>query len=163
MLYDKLDLGCAGRKPDGYIGVDINDFDYPEGEFIQADINNILPFDDCSFIEVRAMYVLEHIDNNKKVQFMNEVYRVLKLGGKFIAEFPPPMTSKGLPNGMFYADPTHYACWIPGTFSCFSKTFRDASGTCDTYEKGYGITARFEVIHTEWIGDEEFYIELIKM
>ena len=162
-MFYKLDLGCSSNKPDGYIGVDIGYFNYPKGEFVQADINYPLPFEDSSFIEVRAMYVLEHIDNNKKVQFMNEVYRVLKIGGKFTASFPPPMTSKGLPNGMFYADPTHYACWIPGTFSCFSKTFRDASGSCDTYEKGYGITTRFEPICSEWVDDGEFHIELIKM
>ena len=159
---DKLDIGCADKRPDGYMGLDIQYFEYPDKNFVVADLNDILPFDDNSFTEVRAMYVLEHLYNDKKISFMNEIYRILKPQGNFVAAFPPPIMRTGSPSGMFYCDPTHYAYWMPGTFSCFSKEFRDKSNSNETYEKGYGIKASFEVAQASWVDDYIFYVVLSK-
>lgn len=163
MKFDKLDLGCGHKKPDGYIGVDIGHFNYSKGELVQADINYPLPFKDNSFIEIRAFQTLEHIDNNKKVAFMNEISRLLKVGGVFIAEFPTPICSDGLPNPGFFTDPMHSAWWMPGTFFCFDKAWREQDENREVYENGYGITTNFKMGKRVWIDNFNLHIEMIKL
>ena len=161
MKYDKLDLGCSNKKPEGYIGVDINDFFYPKDEFVKCDINNRLPFNDNAFIEVRALQVIEHIRNDNKVNFLNEVYRILKVGGLFIAEFPPPMGADGNMSASYFTDPTHCAWWMPGTFWCFCASFRANEKEHEqAYVKGYGIKTNFEMHNYSWINNELFHVEL---
>ena len=157
----KLDLGCSDKKPSGYIGCDIRYFKYPKGQFIRCDINNKLPFEDKSFDEVRAIQVIVHIDNKNKISFMNEIYRILEYGGKFIAEFPPPVCKNGNINNSFFTDPTHYSWWMPGTFMCFCASFRFKEKLGSLYE-GYCINTNFEIIDSRWINNILFHIELKK-
>jgi len=163
LKYPKLDLGCADKKPDGYIGVDISYFKYPKGEFVQADINYPLPFDDESFIEIRALQTIEHIDNNRKVEFLCEIHRLLKVGGVFTAEFPTPICKDGLPNPGFFTDPTHTAWWMSGTFYCFDKVWREQDINKQVYEQGYRINTNFKIINSKWIDNLNYHIEMIKL
>jgi len=160
--FDKLDIGCGNKKPDGYIGIDTSYFEYPEGEFIQADINCPLPFKDNSFVEIKASQTIEHIDNNKKVEFMVEIYRLLKVGGIFIAEFPPPICKDGLPNPGFFTDPTHTAWWMYGTFFCFDRGWRDKDVNKEVYENGYHINIDFKIVNRGWINNFNYHIEMMK-
>ena len=163
MINTKLDLGCGSKKFPGYIGVDIGRFDYPEGEFVQADINYPLPFSNESFIEIKALQTIEHINNNRKIEFMAEIHRLLKSGGIFIAEFPPPIDKNGNPNAIFFTDPTHTAWWTADTFACFCKSFREQDENKAIYEIGYSIDTQFEYLKKDWISDGEMHIELVKL
>jgi len=161
--FDKLDIGCGNKKPDGYIGIDTSYFEYPEGEFIQADINCPLPFKDNSFVEIRASQIIEHINNAKKIDFINEMHRLLKMGGVFTVEFPPPICKDGLPNPQFFTDPTHTAWWMWGTFFCFDKEWREQDISRVTYENSYHININFKITIFGWIDNFQYHIEMIKL
>lgn len=163
LKFDKLDVGCGHRKPDGYIGVDIGYFKYPFKEFVQADINYPLPFDDGSFMEIRAWQTLEHLDNSRKVEFLNEINRLLKTGGIFKAEFPTPICNDGSPNPGFYTDPTHTAWWMPGTFPCFDKAWRESNENRQIYEGGYHINTNFKIVNLGWSDNNNCLIEMVKL
>ncbi len=94
-----LDLGCGnGRyfifvkgKGVDYFGVDnseqliqIAKNNYPEGKFRVADAFN-LPFPNNFFDKVYTIAVLHHIPSDDlRIQFLNEIKRVLKSGGLLI-------------------------------------------------------------------------------
>ena len=159
----KLDIGCGYKKPAGYLGCDISYYEYPKGEFKLCDINEPLPYRDAAFSECRAYHVLEHIRNDRKVQFMNEVCRILEVGGKFIFELPPAVSSTGGTNLIFFTDPTHTAWWMPGTFVCFYQSFRESDPNHKkTYEDGYGIKTTFEPIRDFWLDEYNWHCELRK-
>jgi SAM-dependent methyltransferase len=162
-MLDRLDICCGAVKPDGYVGIDISPYPYPKGEFFLGDVNKGLPFDDCSFMEVRALQAIEHTDNNNKVRFMLEVYRVLKAGGIFHAEWPPPIGSNGVANAYFYTDPTHTAWWTHGTFFCFDRGWRSADVNKDIYERGYGIYTDFKVVEIGWISEYNAFVNMVKV
>jgi SAM-dependent methyltransferase len=79
----KINLGCSYTKLDGYINIDRNPLCEPD---IVRDIERGLPFDDCSIDEVMANDYLEHTVDF--IFVMNEIARVLKVGGKLKARFP---------------------------------------------------------------------------
>ena len=93
-----LDVGCAdghltaqikGLLPDSSLtGVDLHlrSINYakkkwPGIKFMMADARK-LPFSDRKFDNVICVETLEHVPNNEKA--LDEIYRVLKKGGKFV-------------------------------------------------------------------------------
>jgi hypothetical protein len=81
---DKLDLGCGPNKREGFIGVDRREF--PGVDRIVDLTTTPWPWPDNSVEEVYCSHFLEHLDHNahnpQRVRFMNELYRVMKVGGK---------------------------------------------------------------------------------
>ena len=97
----KLDLGCADKKQEGYIGMDIRDW----GQEITRDIARGIPFNDETFDEVYTSHFMEHIERGKEIYWvLSEVYRVLKADGKFVIRVPH---SDG--RHAFYPD--HFSYW----------------------------------------------------
>jgi len=92
-----------------------------------------LPFDDNSFDLVFADNVLEHLDNPEAV--LNEIARVLKAGGRFLAKTP---------------NKTHYMTLIarvtPTSFHRFVNRLRGRAGI-DTFPTRYLINSRRDVQH----------------
>lgn len=80
----KVNLGCGRSKLNGYINVDFDPSCSPD---ILHDLNKGLPFDSNSVDEIVADDFLEHCKDF--VSMMNEIARVLKVGGKLRARFPP--------------------------------------------------------------------------
>lgn len=96
-----LDIGCGDNKQPGFVGMDIRPG--PAVDIVQ-DLEKFpwpLP-DECVSLAV-ASHVVEHINPHgfTFVNFMNEVWRVLKPGGKFMIAVPYA-GSQG-----YFQDPTH--------------------------------------------------------
>lgn len=80
----KVDIGCGKNKAAGFSGMDRRAF--PGVDIVHDVMVFPWPFADGSLDEVHCSHMLEHLDHNRhnpeRVRFMNELYRVLKLGGK---------------------------------------------------------------------------------
>ena len=74
----KLDLGCGKNKKEGYTGVDCRDF----GQDLTADLRESWPWLSDSVDEVHCSHFVEHLTGIERIHFVNELYRVLKMGGK---------------------------------------------------------------------------------
>lgn len=98
----RLDLGCGQNKREGFKGVDIQAF---EGVDIVADLRQKWPWADESVEEVHASHFVEHLTGEERVHFVNELWRVLKPGGKVTIVTPHWASSRA------YGDVTHK--WPP--------------------------------------------------
>jgi len=88
-----LDVGC-GTKPyenicnvDEYIGLEIDDEGNRQHNY--ADVfydGKTIPFEDKSFDSILSNQVFEHVFNPN--QFLKEINRVTKMGGKFLITVP---------------------------------------------------------------------------
>ena len=166
LKYSKIDLGCGIKQIDGYVGIDIGDFRsiYPKGEFIRGNVFKIISRIRTGTIEaIYSNQFIEHIPKDKFIPFMNQCYRILKVGGIFECIFPPAITAEGKPNGQFYADPLHVNAMLPGTFACFSNSYRQA-----VFEKygsdyrGYGIKTNFNIIEVKFLNVSQVHMKLEK-
>jgi SAM-dependent methyltransferase len=146
-----LDLGCGTIPRNPY------NCDYVFGVDIREDIGlNIkkcnlsaenLPFDDCSFDAISAYDLLEHIPRvaidfrDAKTTFpfinlMNEIHRVLRVGGSFYASTP------AFPSHAVFVDPTHVNFITKETHRYFIGENPTA--------KMYGFNGKFESIRTKF-------------
>jgi len=139
----KLDLGCGSRKPEGYIGVDIKD---GLGVNLVADLNKGIPLPDNFAEEVRAHHILEHLDNDKRIFIMGEIWRVLRQEG--ILDVVVPSTDG---RGAFQ-DPTHKSFWNENSFLYFTE---------DNLRNTYGIQARFEVLELKTVVNDQWKIATV--
>lgn len=97
----RLDIGCGANKQDGFVGLDIREM--PNVDIVQ-DVEQFpwaLP-NECVRTAL-ASHLVEHINPHKGVfmQFMDEVWRIMKPYGKFII-VTPYAGSFG-----YFQDPTH--------------------------------------------------------
>lgn len=97
----KLDLGCGKNPREGFEGVDIIDF----GQKWKVDLRKKWPWADGSVAEAHMSHTLEHFTGQERVHLMNELYRVLALGGKCQVICPDWSSQRA------YGDPTHQ--WPP--------------------------------------------------
>ena len=105
----RLNLGCADRRLNGFVGVDI----VPPADIL-ADLTQLWPWATSSIEEVRAHDVLEHIPDKR--HSMNELWRVLRPHGRATIEVPS--ASKG--DGGF-CDPTHQSYWTVSDFEYYER------------------------------------------
>ena len=106
-----LDIGCGDNKFPNSIGMDkrvLNNVN------IIHDIEQIpWPVVGGEFDEVRMSHVMEHMKPWLVLNIMNEIWRVLKLGGHL--ELIMPVAG----SVAFYSDPTHTKSWNIHTVSYF--------------------------------------------
>lgn len=108
-----IEIGC-GRQKQVKNAITIDIIDMPHIDII-ADVNKGLSFlPDNSVDEIYSFHFLEHVENVESI--MNEIYRVLKPGGKKIGTVPH------FSNPYFYSDYTHHNFFGLYTLSYFSKT-----------------------------------------
>lgn len=75
----KLDLGCGPHKREGFTGVDSRPF---TGVDEVVDLTVLpWPWKDASVDEIHASHFVEHLTADQRINFVNEVYRVLKPEG----------------------------------------------------------------------------------
>lgn len=99
----KLDIGCGKNKQPGYIGIDAIAF---EGVDVVMDVRKKWDqYADASVDEVHCSHFVEHLTNSERINFWNELHRVLKKGAQ--ARIITPHWS----NACAYGDPTHQ--WPP--------------------------------------------------
>jgi SAM-dependent methyltransferase len=129
-----VDLGCGRfpRNPLGagrLIGIDIVDATpgpkNEEFEYVQVSPGDPIRLESSSVECVSAFDFLEHVprfDRNAKgdalnpfIEIMNEVHRILKPGGLFIALTPC------FPSPAAFGDPTHINFISEGTYEYFAK------------------------------------------
>lgn len=145
----RYDLGVGNNKQKGFIGVDI----IKNGT--QADIQfDLLKFPwtfakDNSTEEIFCSHFIEHIGhgngfNDPLFDFFNEIWRVLKVGGKatFITPYYTSMRA--------FQDPTHQRFITEATYAYFSKQWRKENGL-----EHYPINTDFKVISCEYIYHED--------
>ena len=164
-----LDLGCGPSprnhfSADIVYGVDLKQ--NPELNIFPADLAiDPIPFEDSFFDFVTAHDFIEHIPRlmylpekcdsfsgrlknffdpklvrrNSFVELMNEVWRVLKPGGKFYSHTP------AYPHLEVFWDPTHVNYITEQTFLVY---FDDVHG----WGKPYGFKGSFKVVSQEWQG-----------
>ena len=92
-----LELGCGQVKAIGAVGVDSN-FDATAADVI-CNLNRPLPFRADTFDEVRALHVIEHLEDVMKA--VSEMHRVTRPGGKIFL-ITPHYT-----DFISWCDPTH--------------------------------------------------------
>lgn len=144
-----LDLGCGARPRNSFeasqvIGVDVAtpDFDFcvPNYSFVAVEIGAKLPFPDSFFDSVSAFDFIEHIprishlqgETATYLQYLNEIYRVTKPGGLFLAFTPR------FPHPAAVADPTHVNFVTKDSINYIA-------GPAYAKKLNYGLTADFEV------------------
>jgi SAM-dependent methyltransferase len=103
-----LDLGCGKNKTPGAVGLDSRQF---PGVDIVADLEGPLPIDDNTYDVVYANQVFEHVTN--LVGLMHEIHRVLKPGGKLLAQVPY------FRSAWAHCDITHVRCFTTESMDIF--------------------------------------------
>ena len=146
----KVDLACGGnKKSEEYIGVDISNI---EGVDIVHNLNTYpWPFEDNSVDVVNCSHYIEHIphdvyNNDNRdgfIQFMDELYRILKPGGVATISAPYYTSSRA------YGDPTHVRHICDMTFFYLSKEWRDNNKLSH-----YNINCNFNVRSSYLVTDE---------
>lgn len=134
----KLDLASGQNKTEGYFGIDI----FP-GEKVDGvvDLEQFpWPIESNSADDIVCNHYVEHTSDLMK--FMNEVYRILKPGGK--AKFVAPYYN----SIRCWQDPTHKRAISEATFLYFNKQWRETNKldhypiNCDfDYTYGYNMNA----------------------
>jgi SAM-dependent methyltransferase len=144
-----LDLGC-GLKPrnpfnaDELFGIDIRPNENQNIKVTDLAIEAI-PFPENHFDYVSAYDFIEHIPrviyNPSRrfcfIELMNEIYRVLKIGGTF-ASFTP-----AFPKEAAFVDPTHVNIITENTFPLYFDNK-------NRWGKDYGFIGSFEIIDQKW-------------
>lgn len=139
----KLDIGGGLAPREGFTNLDPV---HGQGKW-KRKIQDGIPLLNGMLEEANASHVLEHIPSgDERIWVMNEVWRVLRPGGRFHIRVPL------FPSWQAVADPTHVSFWVKESFDYFTK---DAAQQAD-----YGI--KEWVIETYRAPDWEAYCVLVK-
>jgi SAM-dependent methyltransferase len=99
----RLDFGCGPNPREGFIGVDRIKF--PKVDIVMNIGEDKWPWKNDSVDEAHASHFIEHLDAQERIHFVNELFRVLKPGGKFTMITPHWCSNRA------YGDLTHK--WPP--------------------------------------------------
>lgn len=123
----KLDIGCGKNKKEGFKGLDSIKF---EGvDFVHDVRTPWTMIEDNSVDEVHTSHFVEHLEARERVFFINELYRVMKVGAKCQIIVPAWSSNRA------YGDMTHK--WPPVSemwFYYLSKDWRKTNCPHDDFE-----------------------------
>ena len=150
-----LDIGAGSTPRNPFqaaslFAVDTNVWGNQAATFthVKGDLTRPLPFEDNTFTSISAYDVLEHIPRWERegteirypfIGLMNEISRILKPGGIFLAVTP------AYPSHAAFADPTHVNLISRETIRYFAGE--------DAWARtiGYGFVGHFQVIAQTWL------------
>ena len=155
-----LDLGCGQNKYAGAVGVDIS----PDSaaDHIVDLVVEPLPFGDNTFDGARSVHSIEHIPfwmydgdtlRRPMVDFLKEVYRVLKPGGEFY------ILTLAYPDSRCFQDPDHKSVWTLDTIRHFVGGRGEVH---DANDKRIGLHVPFQLTHLGFNPDKLLEIRLRK-
>lgn len=124
----KINLGCGHDIMPGYFNVDCQTL---PGVDLVCDCNLPIPLDDNIADEIVADDFLEHINNDKRIHIISEIWRILKHGG-VLRSYTPSTDGRGV-----FQDPTHFSFWNENSFMYYIN---------DQCRQLYSIVPKFEVI-----------------
>lgn len=134
----KLDLGCGTSKQPGFVGVDVRGF---PGVDVVADLRGPWPWDDGSVDEAFSSHFVEHLTAPERIHFVNELYRVLRIGAKATIVAPNWASARA------YGDLTHQ--WPPVSpfwFPYLNRAWRSQHAPHnDFYTCDFEVQYRFSV------------------
>lgn len=153
-----LDLGCGPiiRNPFNanlVYGIDLVG-DKTKNIKIADLVTKPIPYKNSTFDFVTAFDFLEHIPRlvylkrkriHPFIELMNEIYRVLKPGGIFLAHTP------AYPMQEAFQDPTHVNIISENSIQYFAG---NSVETC----RAYGFNGEFELIRQEWSKDFTYWL-----
>jgi spore maturation protein CgeB len=128
----RIDLGCGPRKAEGFVGVDIYDW---EGVDVVADLTRQFPFQNNSIDEIRAYDVIEHLSDC--IHTMNEIWRIGKPEA-LVDIWVPSTDGRGA-----FQDPTHVSFWNINSFKYYCNEFPAYLDLC----RSYGFKGEYSLIN----------------
>lgn len=136
-------MGCGFDIKEGYVNLDMRK---KEGVDVVHDLNKFpYPFKDNTFDYIYCVRTLEHLDDI--VRIMEEVYRILKPGGRIFVRVPY------FNHFNTYRDFTHRHAFTLDSFDAFSVDYKI---TIDPNGKGgntyFYSDKRFKIVKKELIG-----------
>ena len=145
-----LDVGCGGNKTPGSVGMDVRAL---PGVDAVHDLQTFpWPFADETFDEIIMSHVMEHVEPKYVIHVMNEMWRVMKVGGVLMMAMPYP-GSHG-----HWQDPTHYKPWNETTPHYFDPEASGGTGELYNIYK----PAPWEINGHAWRSDGNIEIGLRK-
>lgn len=124
----RINLGSGRDIKPGYFNIDVQAL---PGVNLVCDCNERIPLPDNCASEILALNMLEHIDNHKRIHICEEIWRLLRNGGRFYSLTPNAALGEGA-----FQDFTHYSFWTKNSFLYITN---------DEYRALYGIKAKFAV------------------
>lgn len=111
----RLDVGCGANKQNGFIGMDKRKL---SGVDIVHDLEVFpYPLPDGCCSTIMGSHIIEHIKPEFSILLMDELWRMMKVGGELMLSTPYP-GSQG-----YWQDPTHCNGWNEATFQYFDSRF----------------------------------------
>lgn len=112
----KLDLGCGDNKKEGFTGIDKYKTASTDAE---CDLLQFpWPIADDSVSEVHCSHFFEHVPAMLRPKFMEELYRVMKVGAT--AQFITPCGDR---HKQDFSHDAHEV--VPGSYLYFNKAWRE--------------------------------------
>jgi hypothetical protein len=111
----RLDIGCGGNKQPGFVGMDKREL---EGVDMVHDLEVFpypIPDEVCCII--KGSHIIEHIKPWLTIDLMDELWRIMQVGGKLLLSTPYAGSS------LYWQDPTHCNGCNQITFQYFDPEY----------------------------------------
>lgn len=144
----KLDLGCGETKKEGFTGVDTKST--PSVDVVYDLFKLPWPWQDDSVDEVNCSYFYHLVPQELRGKFMEELYRILKKGGK--ASFTVPHVSSW--RGTFDYR-TQYPPIVEQSFVVFDKEWRTKTKHDDDLKCDFSVVVAYLMSNPRWVSSND--------
>lgn len=145
----KLDLGAGKNARPGFVAVDVIAF---PGVTVH-DLTKPWPWGDSSVGEVHSSHFLEHLTQDERVHFFNELWRVMQPKAQATIIVPSWTSERA------YGDPTHKWPPVVGfSFLYLNKAWREANAPHTDYTCDFGFQGGNSLQHPWQLKNQEAQI-----